>query len=320
MSRLKGSKDTKKRKIRNKYNTDTIRLIQQKYHTTSNKELAKECNMSVASLKKLAREFGLCKLGSNYTYYSVDDAIEQLKFQGVYGIYNTENQMIYVGSSSTTISDRLYSHICDLNIGAHFNNRLQKDWCQTKFRILVLKKCCDNDTAIEEGKLLRGLPPWQLYNTTIPHRQNHHPIIVTYEAFGTTKTIREWVRDERCVVKLSRLKRRIRQKWDIEKAISKPYIRKRHGEKLIAFGETKLFVEWLEDERCCVSRYVLCNRLRLGENPEDAMARPATTTAKLSDEDIRFIVESTLTRSELAARFGVSKTTINHYKKVVVSS
>jgi hypothetical protein len=42
-----------------------------------------------------------------------------------------------------------------------------------------------------------------------------------------------------------------------------------------AFGETKIIVEWAEDQRCAVSEAVLRSRLKLGWQPERAMTETA---------------------------------------------
>ncbi len=43
---------------------------------------------------------------------------------------------------------------------------------------------------------------------------------------------------------------------------------------ITAFGETKSLFKWLDDERCKIDRWNLCNRLQLGWNPETAMSMP----------------------------------------------
>jgi hypothetical protein len=52
--------------------------------------------------------------------------------------------------------------------------------------------------------------------------------------------------------------------------------RNRSGNKPVeAFGETKLIVEWAEDERCKVNRATLYSRLSKGWRPENAITAPA---------------------------------------------
>ena len=49
----------------------------------------------------------------------------------------------------------------------------------------------------------------------------------------------------------------------------------KHNRFITAFNETKTLADWIEDERCIVDQSVLRYRLRMGENPEKAMARPS---------------------------------------------
>jgi hypothetical protein len=44
---------------------------------------------------------------------------------------------------------------------------------------------------------------------------------------------------------------------------------------LTAFGETKKVAEWVEDERCKVTRYCLISRITLGWSPEWAITAPS---------------------------------------------
>jgi hypothetical protein len=55
---------------------------------------------------------------------------------------------------------------------------------------------------------------------------------------------------------------------------------RRNGRYLTAFGETKLLVEWEEDERCKVWRDTLCWRIAKGWDIELAMSTPPTRNFK----------------------------------------
>jgi hypothetical protein len=87
-------------------------------------------------------------------------------------------------------------------------------------------------------------------------------------AFGENKTLQEWIEDVRCVAPKA-LQSRLRDGWDIEKAISTPIV---SPERMVeAFGETKSILEWSKDPRCLVTECSLRERLRKGWDAESAM-------------------------------------------------
>ena len=95
-------------------------------------------------------------------------------------------------------------------------------------------------------------------------------------AFGETKNLAAWGRDERAVVSEGCIANRIARGWTPEEAITTP------GDNgpvtLTAFGETKISLDWAEDARCAVSRTVFLGRIRRGWAAERAMTetpRPA---------------------------------------------
>jgi hypothetical protein len=94
-------------------------------------------------------------------------------------------------------------------------------------------------------------------------------------AFGETKTVSQWVKDDRCAVGLKTLRTRIFQRnWDVEKALTQPSASDSFL-KLEAFGETKTVAAWAEDSRCAVSKRVFEKRIyALGWTPELAIATP----------------------------------------------
>src|SRR5262249_15975884 len=105
-----------------------------------------------------------------------------------------------------------------------------------------------------------------------------------YEAFGDTKSLAAWTRDERCVVSYKTLTQRMDRGWEIVDALSVPprgmgcpqSNRKKKrapsdrslpdGRDVLveAFGEKKTLREWASDPRCQVPYLRLRTRLRKG--------------------------------------------------------
>ena len=107
--------------------------------------------------------------------------------------------------------------------------------------------------------------------------------IPSVEAFGERKTLLEWSRDSRCVVKYGTLAHRIAQDWDPEQALTRPV---EHRErqytkpaKLIeAFGETKSVTEWADDPRTVVVANVFLRRIQHGWSSEASLTTPVSAT------------------------------------------
>lgn len=104
-----------------------------------------------------------------------------------------------------------------------------------------------------------------------------------YTAFGETKCLFDWGKDPRCVVSVWGLRSRVvRERWDdFEKALTSHAEerkcisrRSKHAKMLTAFGETKCYSEWLEDERCLVKKDTLVDRLSKGFDAESAISLP----------------------------------------------
>lgn len=97
-----------------------------------------------------------------------------------------------------------------------------------------------------------------------------HNVFAT--AFGETKTLRQWSRDERCKCGYRRLVKRIQVfQWDHEQAIVKPP----KPALFFAFGEAKTIPEWSNDPRCKCTKQQLNNRVSCkGWNIERAIATP----------------------------------------------
>ncbi len=93
------------------------------------------------------------------------------------------------------------------------------------------------------------------------------------EAFGESKTLREWAEDPRCQVPYLRLRIRLKKNWSLEDAIATlPAVGNRNVE---AFGESKSLYAWEQDPRCFVTHKTLRYRMTNGESLEEAMSRPS---------------------------------------------
>lgn len=67
-----------------------------------------------------------------------------MKTPGVYGIRNKVNGKLYIGSGTTSIEDRIYSHFYMLRKGEHHSPHLQQAWNKYKesaFEGILIEKC-----------------------------------------------------------------------------------------------------------------------------------------------------------------------------------
>lgn len=117
----------------------------------------------------------------------------------------------------------------------------------------------------------------------VQSRNNRRNKMIT--AFGETKCLFDWGKDERCAVGVWGLRNRFdRGQWtDMEAMISTPNVdrkevshRMKNNVNLTAFGETKCMSEWLRDERCKVKIDSLRDRLEKGMDAEIAISKPPT--------------------------------------------
>lgn len=116
-------------------------------------------------------------------------------------------------------------------------------------------------------------------------------------AWDEQKCQRDWLNDPRCVVSLKTLKKRLKEGWQAEEALSTP-VEDVNGEKLLtAFGETKSLLAWLKDERCRVSRDQLTQRLDREWEVERAIGTPPV-------EKVRHPSGYTVTTIPPGAQFG----------------
>jgi hypothetical protein len=119
--------------------------------------------------------------------------------------------------------------------------------------------------------------PREPTDETNPHRA---PVLLT--AWGETKSVMEWAKDERCVVGLQTIYHRLRSKkgWNPEDAISEPArqnvmsnLLRSTGAIYHGFGESKTVDEWLKDPRCEIGEAMLRLRLKAGEPIDSAIKR-----------------------------------------------
>ena len=113
-----------------------------------------------------------------------------------------------------------------------------------------------------------------------PNRPRAGHIPATWSGFGETKTFSQWFNDQRCTISRSALRDRLNAGVLIEDAlVARPF--QLVSKKVSAFGERKVAEEWSKDPRCKVSLIVLLRRLRMGMDPELALANPSVGEAFL---------------------------------------
>jgi hypothetical protein len=125
-------------------------------------------------------------------------------------------------------------------------------------------------------------------NRETQSRNNRRNKMIT--AFGETKCLFDWGKDERCKVGVWGLRSRFdRGTWtDMEAMISSPGETDRkkvsHNLKtnvrITAFGETKCMAEWLEDERCLVKIDAIRDRIKKGWDGERILTTPPHSSGK----------------------------------------
>lgn len=111
-----------------------------------------------------------------------------------------------------------------------------------------------------------------------------------YTAFGETKCLFDWGKDERCKISVWGLRNRMdRGKWvgDFESALTAPEEdkievsrNKKSNKYFTAFGETKCMSAWLEDARCLVKIDSFRDRLAKGWDAEKTMSTPPSRDGK----------------------------------------
>lgn len=157
--RPKGKKDTKRRKTRSYWTSAELQYLKDNHFLSPMSHLEKKLNKSDASIRAKAKKLNLVK---RYFYQRERDVDFIQNNSGVYGIYNSTNNYIYIGSS-IDMKGRLRDHICALNNKRHYNTSLQNDWNQFSFDYVVLFQCVEKELLKYEHKFIKGWP--YLYNT-----------------------------------------------------------------------------------------------------------------------------------------------------------
>jgi len=100
-----------------------------------------------------------------------------------------------------------------------------------------------------------------------------NPLLI--EAFGQSKTIREWSEDPRCPVGQHALRTRlVKLGWETERAITEP----QHEHLYEAFGVRKRLLQWCRDPRCRASFRNLLSRIEAGWDFEKCLTMPERNT------------------------------------------
>jgi hypothetical protein len=90
------------------------------------------------------------------------------------------------------------------------------------------------------------------------------------EAFGERKTLKDWLKDPRCVVTYHALQQRVLKGMPVEQAMTRPLSTRnlpgpRDERQWKAFGELKTVAQWARDPRCMVGRDTLLRQLQPSE-------------------------------------------------------
>ena len=119
--------------------------------------------------------------------------------------------------------------------------------------------------------------------STTPEQNRNRRNNRFYTAFGETKCLFDWGKDERCVVGVWALRGRMdKPEWQgrFEEALTTKEDRLKQGRTkknnvyITAFGETKCFTAWLDDPRCVVKLDSLRERYRKGWDGEKILTTP----------------------------------------------
>ncbi|MBS1712776.1 MAG: hypothetical protein JST30_00415 [Armatimonadetes bacterium] len=150
-------------------------------------------------------------------------------------------------------------------------------WGETKtLREWSLDPRCTVRLSMIELRLSRGWPPEDVLDARW-HRPEGRKNGRLVTAFGETKCLSDWARDERCTVSVCRLRDRLEEGMDPERAVTKPVppgTKGRSGRRLSAFGESKTIAEWSRDPRCSVSTSTIRSRIKKGLSTHEAVSLP----------------------------------------------
>lgn len=130
------------------------------------------------------------------------------------------------------------------------------------------------------ARISRGWEPSEAIFTASTRRSRF------YDAWGESKTFKDWVDDPRCKIKSFKLfSRRIEEGYSVEESLSMSPRPVYPG-----FGEEKTLQGWFEDPRCKVPFSTLCERVRIGGlNIEEAITESSCIYSSLEVELSTFI-------------------------------
>lgn len=152
------------------------------------------------------------------------------------------------------------------------------------FRVWSLNNGFGEGLSIDRIDTFGGYTPGNCrWVTMVVQARNKRKPCHELTAFGETMLEVDWANDERCVVKQSTLRERVRLGWPPERALTEPselgHTRAHRDDpkNVPGFGELKTVAEWARDTRCAVSESVLRERLKRGTEFSKAMALPKTS-------------------------------------------
>lgn len=147
--------------------------------------------------------------------------------------------------------------------------------------------------------------------------------VVKFEYKGEKLTLRELLDLPECCVSKQVLRDRLKHGWDVGEAITTPHERKKTGQQITAFGETKRLIDWVCDDRSRCSEDSLRTRLAQGWKPEEALVTPCRKQQKIPASQHAVICKRYSdgeTQTSIATDYGVSPTTICLIIRKVVGS
>lgn len=143
-----------------------------------------------------------------------------------------------------------------------------KDWAfdpRAKVGYWTLRSRVDSDSK-RWGSMEERISSPQVEKVESASRQKSNTNLT---AWGETKHVAAWMRDERCKVVYTNFKARLEKGMTVEEALSAPAKTVR---LLTAWGETKGFMEWVRDNRCKAKAATLKYRLQVGWDAEKAIS------------------------------------------------
>lgn len=178
---------------------------------------------------------------------------------------NTESYYLY-GQRGITICDEWLN-----DFGAFFTWAINSGY--------------DDTLSIDRIDNSKGYSPDNCRWATPKEQTDNRSICKPLTAFGETKLVRDWARDDRCIVSGTTLTYRLRDGMGLVEAMTTRAFR-RHGNgknaRHAAFGDSMALIEWVDDDRCRVNYNTLRYRVSAGWDIERAISTPARPV-RLSD-------------------------------------